>query len=123
MGFQIYQKDTIEFEAAGHPMVLTVNRLSAKKQMQFSLKVSRLQDMADTDDPDQKERAALAVFALYVDLLSAIVVGAEGFDDLDEWPTSEDERRSILESCGASFVTAAVQAYNAKREAAVNGKK
>lgn len=112
MGFKLYNKDKITFEIGGEEVTMLVKRLPAKKSMQFSLKVARLQDaLAEAKDEDKPE-ISVDIFSMQVELLSEIVEGIEGIEDLEEWPSDTVDRELIFNEAGVDFVVSAVEAYN-----------
>jgi hypothetical protein len=112
MSFKIYTKSKISFEVDGETITLHVNRLSAKKEMLFSLKVARLQDQMQENNVE----ATAEIFELYAHLLGDITYEVDGVDREDlpdgRWPEDKDARVALFEDAGIEFLQAAMTAYN-----------
>jgi hypothetical protein len=114
MGFKLYKKETVKFQltdAEGtYDFEMDVNRLTAKENMQYQLKMSRFQDDLKSEDQDIVIQAAMNSFEMQIDLLAEIVIGLRGIEDT-AWPDSVDERKEIL-NASMPFLSAAIKAYS-----------
>jgi len=126
MAFKIYKKNKLTFTHEGEEIVLHIERLSAKKEMLFSLKVARLSEMYNDDETKTNEELA-ELYDTYAELLADICYDVEGFDrdDLPGGKWSEDKtiRKELFMDCGLDFLTAAVSAYNDSKKVPVAKKK
>jgi len=122
MAFRIYKKDKLKFEIDGEEITLHVDRLSAKKEMLFSLKVARLQDQMQEDNIE----ATSEIFELYADLLGEITYEVDGIDREDlpggRWPETKEDRIALFQDGGIEFLQACMTAYNESKQAKTSKK-
>lgn len=122
MAFRIYKKDKFTFEFEGEEITFHFLRLSAKKEMLFSLKVAKLAEKNEDETIDLPE-----LYDTYAELFSEIVFDVEGIDRQDlpngKWADDPNERKQLFLDCGAAFLNAAVSSYNAAKEVPVDPKK
>jgi len=122
MAFKVYKKDKITFEVDGETIILHIDRLSAKKEMLFNLKVARLQEGIQNNDAE----ALAEVYTTYADLLAEMTYEIEGIERSDlpngKWSQNKEERIEIFEACGIEFLNAAIGAYNESKKKTIDPK-
>lgn len=122
MAFKVYKKARFQFEVDGEKITLHVDRLSAKKEMLFNLKVARLQEGITANDPE----ALAEVYSTYADLLAQMTYEVEGIERADlpngKWPEAKEARIEIFEACGIEFLNAAIGAYNETKKKTIDPK-
>ena len=126
MAFKIQTKNKLTFTHEEEEITLHIERLSAKKEMLFSLKVARLSELYNSGENKANEELA-ELYETYAELLADITFDVEGIDRDDlpggKWSEDKEVRKQLFVDCGIEFLTAAVEAYNASKQVPVAKKK